>query len=202
MRKQPALTVQSTAIASERSVRSDYPMTWDDYCDRVGAVRQSNSAHGRRTTQLRCQPAVTDGKAGWNETQRRPDLALKIGACGRGRKCVDGIELTFEVCGERVPGLRILSRAVKSDFRFTVVSFEQALHAVFVIFPVEGTQTLLTVGDDQHGSGWCVQALEMKCFAHDAPSPSTVTMAAIVVARTAAPLAHFGHDWHCRSAGQ
>ena len=46
--EQPMLALQSSAVAGERTVRSDYAMTWHDDANRISSIGKSYGAHGRR----------------------------------------------------------------------------------------------------------------------------------------------------------
>ena len=82
MGEQPALAIESPAIAGQRSVCADHPMAGNDDGDGIGAIGETDGARGRGAADLGGQSAVADAVPGRDAAQRVPDRALEIRAVG------------------------------------------------------------------------------------------------------------------------
>ena len=90
MREQPALALQTAAIAGQRGVCADHPVARDNDRDGIGTIRKAHRAHRCGPADLGREGAITHGVPGRDAAQRIPDQALKIRAVGRRRLRVSG----------------------------------------------------------------------------------------------------------------
>src|SRR6516165_8470819 len=94
--EEPALAVETAAVAGQRTIRANDAVAGDDDRDGVGAVGEAYSADGRRTTDVLRDFAVRSRGAAWDSAERAPYILLKVCADGLHRNRVDSVE----VCGE------------------------------------------------------------------------------------------------------
>src|SRR4029453_5737637 len=100
MRQEPPLTLETTPISGERSVRADDAMTGNDDRDRVRAVREPDGTHGFGIAQAPRELTVTEGLAGRNCAERRPHAALEFRAVGLASDLVECFETAREIVVE------------------------------------------------------------------------------------------------------
>src|ERR1700682_1051785 len=108
MREQPALALDATAIAGQRSIRPDDAMTGDDDADRITTVGKADRAHRGGSTDAPRQRRVGDRLAAPDLPQRPPDPALEFGPAGGDRQGVDRREITGEIstdCSAETTGI-------------------------------------------------------------------------------------------------
>src|SRR5437763_10645592 len=74
--------MQSTAIAGEFAIRSDYSMAWDDDRNRIGTVGETHRPAGIRISHAASQLPVRNSISVRNPAKLGPDLLLKHCAWG------------------------------------------------------------------------------------------------------------------------
>src|SRR5207244_2095435 len=87
--EQPSFAFYAAAIAGERAVRADHPMTRHDDANRIGPIGQTNRSNGSRTSKLRRQRTIGQGLAGRDRGESGPYAALERSA---GSAPFDGCE--------------------------------------------------------------------------------------------------------------
>jgi len=136
--QQPALAVESAAVAGQLSIRSDHSMARHHDPDRVGTVGETNGPAGGGVAYTSGQFAVRGGSTGWDLAQRRPHSELERRAVGFNRYSVDGGDLAFKIRSQRATNSR--GRGSGCQAAVTVMHLQQPVEAVFVISEVQRPQ--------------------------------------------------------------
>jgi hypothetical protein len=87
-------------------------MARHDDPDRVGPVRETNRAHGGRTTDPPRKLAVRARLSTGNLAQRAPHRPLEFRASGVDRQAIDGAQLAAKICFE---GTRVSAGVARWD---------------------------------------------------------------------------------------
>lgn len=111
MLQEPALALQSAAVAGERAICSDHAMAGDDDADGVGAVRETNGSDGVGPVDLAGQLSIRDRGALGDLPQFLPDAALEFRAARLGWDLVDRIDIAREVA------IHFVAEAMRIDYR-------------------------------------------------------------------------------------
>src|SRR5438105_859517 len=75
--EQPSFALETAAVAGERTVGADHPMTWDHHADWIGPVGHANGSNGSGTSELRRQSAIAERLARRYRRERVPYRALE-----------------------------------------------------------------------------------------------------------------------------
>src|SRR5947208_7572123 len=82
MAEQPSFAFYAAAIAGERAVRADHSMTRHDHANRICPIGHTNRSNGLRTSELRRQRTVSQGRAGRYCGESGPYAALERSSGG------------------------------------------------------------------------------------------------------------------------
>src|SRR3954452_3031808 len=103
MLEQPALAVETAAIAGERAIGPDQAVTGNDDTDGIGSVGVADRAHRFGDAEFCRQRAVAHRGAGRDGRQRGPDALLERCAAETTWNRCESIELAGEIARERIP---------------------------------------------------------------------------------------------------
>jgi hypothetical protein len=113
--EQPTLSLQSTSVACQGSVRTDDAVARHDDGDGIGAIGYTYGADGFWPVEFRGELAIADCAADTDAAQGCPDFPLERRASGFNLESVDRVEVSIEVRFECAAGIRWFAEFNQSD---------------------------------------------------------------------------------------